>query len=72
MTTRFQIRDKDLIPILQYTFHNIQKTKGKHVSGPLARGDSKTLTRDLHALEEDEFYSIFKDMINPCSHKRTI
>ena len=72
MTARFQIRDKDLTPILQYTFYNIQKTKGKHVSGPLVRGDSKTLTRDLHALEEDEFYSIFKDMIDICSDKRAV
>ena len=63
MKNRFCIDKTDLMPFLEKTFDNIKSYPNIRFTGPLVRGDTTTLTRDLAALENDPFYFIFKNFI---------
>lgn len=64
MQQRFAIRNKHLLPMLEKTFSNISKFPDIEMTGPLTRGDVKSLERNLSALKGDPFHSIFKSFID--------
>lgn len=59
----FGVPQQDLQPFLKQTFHNLKQDYENALTGPIARGDTETLQRDLKALENDRFYGIFKAFI---------
>ena len=63
MSERFSMNKDHLIPFLEKTFDNLSRYPAMKLTGPLARGDTKSLERDLDSLTEDSFYSIFKSFM---------
>ncbi|MBK2257646.1 2-dehydropantoate 2-reductase PanG [Francisella philomiragia] len=68
MQNRFGINQEYLTPFLETTFKNI-KHNHHALSGPIARGDSLTLQKDLNALIDDDFYDVFRAIVNQFSNK---
>ncbi|MCK5073042.1 MAG: DUF2520 domain-containing protein [Bacteriovoracaceae bacterium] len=56
----FKIPKDALIPYLLKTFENIKDDPFDNLSGPIARGDTKTTTRNLDSLKNDEFHDIYQ------------
>lgn len=63
MTARFEIKEKDLLPILNQTFKNIAKNPKTALTGPIPRKDTATLNRNLSTLKNDDFHQIFKAFV---------
>jgi len=59
MKSRFHINEQDLLPFLQRTFQNIEKSSELALTGPIIRKDMQTLQKDLDALRDDSFYEVF-------------
>ena len=60
---KFQIEKHDALPFLKQTFINIEQDHLNALTGPLVRDDRQTINDDLHALQDDNFYNIFKTFI---------
>ena len=64
METRFSVDAKDLMIFLEKTVDTLSHYPNLKLTGPLIRGDTKTLDKDLNALAQDPFHSIFKSFID--------
>ena len=61
---QLNIESHALFPLLERTVTNLQNDYTTALTGPLARGDSKTLYKNLSALQEDPHYDLFKAFID--------
>lgn len=59
-----QIEPQALVPLLEQTLHNIKHQPASALTGPLARGDTATLNRNLEALRGDNYRDIYQAFIN--------
>lgn len=60
MQGRFNIKQQHLRPFLQATFDHIAADPSKALTGPIARGDVKTLKNDITALDHDAFQPLLQ------------
>lgn len=68
--TKLNLNPALLKPYQQKIFENIRKNSSLAVTGPLVRGDQKTISANLKALEEDslqKIYSTFADVFSKIS-----
>lgn len=70
MDKRFSISSEHLQPFLHQTFNNIIADPSTALTGPIQRGDLKTLDNNLKALEKDEFYTVFKAFVEQFAFRR--
>ena len=67
----FQIPKQHLIPILQRSLKNIEKDHEAALTGPLKRGDRETIKKNLEALSDDAFYSIYQSFVTAYQKENT-
>lgn len=60
MTQRFKLKPQDLHPILKQTFTNIQADPMNALTGPIARGDTQTLEKNVQGLDNDPYQTILQ------------
>ncbi len=63
MQTKFNCKPKDMLPFLTQTFINLMNEPATSLTGPIARQDLTTLTKNLTALKDDRFHTIFKAFV---------
>lgn len=63
MERRFQIPHENLIPYLHKITQNLSKNSKSALTGPIARKDKATLSRNLSAFYQDDFQPIFKAFV---------
>ncbi len=61
--TEFDIPGNAIFPILEQTFKNVKHDYRTALTGPLKRGDTKTLQKNLESLSGHPFEHIFKAVI---------
>lgn len=57
---RFDLPKEIAVPLLTQTFENLQKDHNAALTGPLVRNDLQTIEKNLHALEGDNFYDVYR------------
>lgn len=60
MQEQFLVNEKDIQPFLQQTFLNLNHNMASALTGPIMRGDHKTIQENLKALSHDDFYAVYK------------
>lgn len=55
---------------LQQTAENLLADPGNALTGPLARGDSETVRRNLEALEGDPFHKVYQSFVEAYSNAK--
>ncbi|MGE3973365.1 MAG: DUF2520 domain-containing protein [Bdellovibrionales bacterium] len=60
MNAEFLLPEEALKPILEQTFINLLKDPYKNLTGPIARGDTKTIKANLEALRDDPYYDVYE------------
>jgi predicted short-subunit dehydrogenase-like oxidoreductase (DUF2520 family) len=60
---RFQIPQEAALPFLQAIMNNLSSSPEKALTGPLQRGDSKTIQKNIRALEGDSFQAIYQAFV---------
>ncbi len=63
LQTRFTIPKEAAFPYLQQIANNLQKDSQSALTGPLTRGDHKTIEANLKALEQDPFKHIYEAFV---------
>ena len=64
MRSRFSVSHEHLKPFLKQTFDHLERDPGRALTGPLVRGDVKTLENDLSAFEGDAFQRVFQSFVD--------
>lgn len=64
MHERWGVSQSDLMPYMQTQFDNILRSPESALTGPLARSDEQTLTKNMCALEGDPFQAVYKTMLD--------
>lgn len=57
-------------PFLMQTARNLASDAGRALTGPLVRGDTGTLTANLHALEGDSFQDVYSAFVRAYAGSR--
>lgn len=65
---RFHLPREIIFPYLKQTMSNLIDSPQGALTGPLARGDQKTITANLNALKNDEFQEIYQAFVNVFSN----
>ena len=76
MEKEFDISHDHLKPFLQATFQNLLHDPSHALTGPLARQDKVTLSKNLQALKDHPFFNIFQAFTqlekNPCPSNNSL
>jgi len=64
MEHRFTIGSDAVKPILEQTLINLLRNPSGSLTGPLARGDTKTMKLNLEALRDDPFKEVYEAFIS--------
>lgn len=67
MQSQFSIGIEALKPILEQTLINLLKNPSASLTGPLARGDTKTIRANLEALRDDPFKEVYEAFVSAWS-----
>lgn len=68
---RFQLPKEVAHPYLQQVMQNLLGSTQQALTGPLMRGDQKTITANLQALESDDFQKIYQAFVEVYQTKKT-
>lgn len=60
LEARFQIPKEAALPYLKQVLQNLVVNPEQALTGPLARGDQKTVAANLKALENDDFQKVYR------------
>jgi len=63
MGGRFQIPKEHLLPILRRTMMNLSDDHDNALTGPLARGDERTIAANLASLEGDAYAGVYRAFV---------
>jgi predicted short-subunit dehydrogenase-like oxidoreductase (DUF2520 family) len=69
LESRFQLPPEVLHPYLKQVMQNLLTSSQQALTGPLARGDQKTISANLKALENDHFQGIYQAFVE--AYKKT-
>ncbi len=63
LETRFKIPRKAGFSYLKQIYQNLVENPGDALTGPLARGDYATITRNINSLEGDPFQNLYRAFV---------
>ncbi len=63
LETKLQMPKEVAYPYMQQIFANLQQNSSVALTGPLARGDQTTITKNLNSLESDPFQKIYQAFV---------
>lgn len=63
LNNKFQVPKEAALPYFEAIQRNILENHEKALTGPLARGDQQTITKNLAALENDPFEAVYKGFV---------
>ncbi len=70
MNSKFKINKEDTLPYMQRILENLINSDDP-LTGPLKRGDTKTIEKHLESLNNDPFKEIYKSFVNAYAKSET-